>query len=191
MENEIRRDDELQEEIQEETVYFLARDMVNKPVISVRDGRQIGKVQDFFISHDARQVTAIHLGSEGLLSRKSFLIRTHDVVVMGPDATIVKDTDVVVQQSEEPETEHWLRRDDFKGRSLTTAGGTKVGKIGDIIVDGHGQVRGFSLGSVDVSGPIAENRAIALHAVQNIEGEDGDIIVDLQEAERQELRVVS
>jgi sporulation protein YlmC with PRC-barrel domain len=85
--------------------------------------------------------------------------------------------------------ENWLRRDNLQGREVDTAGGTKVGKIGDVILDKNGQTLGFSLNHTFVSGPIAENRAVAYHAVQDVGNEDGAMTIDLKQAEQQQLKI--
>ena len=83
--------------------------------------------------------------------------------------------------------ETWLRRDELQGRPVDTSGGTKVGKIGDVLIDGEGNVLGFTLGNVYVSGPIARNRSISIHTVLDVGQEDGAMTIDLQRAEEQEL----
>lgn len=46
---------------------------------------------------------------------------------------------------------------------------------------------GFSLSYVYVAGPIAENRSVAIHTVQDVGHEDGAMTIDLRRAEGQEL----
>ena len=58
-----------------------------------------------------------------------------------------------------------------------------------VILDKHGRTLGFSLSHAFVSGPIAENRAVACHAVQDVGNEDGAMTIDLQLAEQQQLSV--
>jgi hypothetical protein len=42
----------------------------------------------------------------------------------------------------------WVRRDELQGRPVDTLGGTKVGNIGDVVLEKDGGVQGFSLGRV-------------------------------------------
>jgi sporulation protein YlmC with PRC-barrel domain len=86
--------------------------------------------------------------------------------------------------------ESWLRRDELQGRAVDTPGGTKVGKVGDVVINRDGDVLGFSLSQVYVAGPINKNRSVAVHTVQDIGHEDGSMTVDLERAEQQELSVV-
>ncbi|MCZ7672132.1 MAG: PRC-barrel domain-containing protein [Chloroflexi bacterium] len=171
---------------------FLGKDIIGNPVITVNDGRSIGRIRDIYLSADCQSVAGIYLGTEGLFSRKSFLIKREDIITIGKDAILVKHADVVHEEGNLAETEEasWLRRDELQGRPVDTAGGTKVGKIGDVIINGEGKVQGFSLSYVYVTGPIADNRSIAIHTVEDVGHEDGAMTIDLKRAEQQELRVV-
>ena len=169
---------------------FLGKDIIGSPVITVSDGRTIGKVRDIYLTPDCQSVVALYLGSEGLFSRTAYLVKSDDVNVIGPDATLVKDDQVIHELDDVTEAENWLRRDHLQGRAVDTPGGTKVGKIGDVILDKHGDILGFSLSHAFVSGPIADKRAIACHAVQSIGSEDRAMMIDLKQAEQQQLSVV-
>jgi uncharacterized protein YrrD len=180
----------LQQE-QGETTMFLGKDIMGNPVITVSNGRSIGKAKDIYLTEDCKTVAGIYLGTEGLFSRQSYLIKSEDVVTIGEDAVLVKHGEVIHEEGEVAATENrWLRRDELQGRPIDTPGGTKVGKVGDVIINIDGDVLGFSLSQVYVDGPIAENRAVALHTVQDMGHEDGAITVDLKQAEQQKLSVV-
>ena len=167
---------------------FLGKDIIGNPVITVNDGRSIGRIKDIYLSADCKFVTGIYLGTEGLFSRKSFLVKRDDITTIGQDATLVRHADVIHEEGNLAETEAtWLRRDELQGRPVDTSGGTKVGKIGDVLINEEGQVLGFSLSYVYVAGPIAENRSVAIYAVQDVGQEDGAMTIDLQRAEEQEL----
>mgnify|MGYP002713038064 CR=1 FL=1 len=169
---------------------ILGKSIMGNPVITVSNGRSIGKVRDVYLTADRRAVAAIYLGSEGLFSRESFLIKRDNVVTIGEDAVLVSHAQVVQKEKDVAEAEEeWLRRDELQGRPVDTPGGTKVGKIGDIVINIEGNILGFSLSQVYVDGPIAENRAIAIHTVQDMGDEDGVMTIDLKEAESQELSV--
>jgi len=169
---------------------LVAKELINKPVFSVNDGQKLGKVQDFYLDQELSQLTAIYLSGEGLISRKESLIKWPDVVTMGEDAILVKDADCVMEMTEVEELETYLRRDNLNGRPVNTPGGTKIGRIGDIILDDEAKVAGYSLTQVFVSGPIAANRAINRAAVVENANEDGVMTADLSEAEKANLKVV-
>lgn len=169
---------------------FLGKDIIGSPVITVSDGRRIGNVKDVYLAADCQAVVGLYLGTEGLFSRTTYLVKSDDVSVIGPDAALVKHDQVIHEFDEVEEAESWLRRDDLQGRPIDTTGGTKVGKVGDVILDKNGRTLGFSLSYAFVSGPIADKRAIACHAVQDVGSEDGAMTINLKQAEQQQLRVV-
>jgi uncharacterized protein YrrD len=169
---------------------FLGKDIIGNPVIAVSDGRSIGKVKDLYLTADLRSVAGIYLGTEGLFSRRSLLVRSEDVITMGKDAVLVKHDQVIQEEEDTFETEEtWLRRDELQGRTVDSPGGTKVGKIGDVIINQEGKVMGFNFSQVYVSGPIADNHSVAIHTVQDVGHEDGVMTIDLEQAEQQNLSV--
>lgn len=173
----------------------LARELINLPVYSIDGGQEIGKVKDLYLDDRLRQVTAINLGSDGLLNRSECFIRQADVITLGQDAILVQSEESVLEEAETPELEEWLkrwkRRDDLRGREVSTPSGTKIGRLGDIILDEEAKIAGFSLSQTFVTGPVAENKAVSRSAM--IEpGDDNDesvITIELTAAERANLRV--
>jgi sporulation protein YlmC with PRC-barrel domain len=144
------------------------------------------------LTMNLQSVAGIYLGSTGGLfsSRSSFLVKSEDVVTMGEDAVIVKHDDVIQEEKDISDIdETWLRRDELQGRIVESPGGTKIGKVGDVIINKEGKVLGFSLSQVYISGPVAENRSVAIHTVQDVGNEDGVMTIDLEQAEQQELSV--
>lgn len=171
---------------------FLGKDMMGNPVITVSDGRSIGKVNDIYLTTNLQSVVGIYLGSKGGLfsSRSSFLVKSEDIVTLGEDAVLVKHDEVIQEEKDIPDLEEtWLRRDELQGRTVDSPGGTKIGKVDDVIIDKEGKVLGFSLSQVYVSGPIADNHSVAIHTVQDVGHEDGVMTIDLEQAEQQKLSV--
>jgi uncharacterized protein YrrD len=167
---------------------FLGKDIIGNPVITVSDGRSIGKVKDIYLTTDLQSVAGIYLGTDGLFSRRSLLVKSGDVVTLGNDAVLVKHEDVIQEEKDIPETEeNWLRRDELQGWTVDSPGGTKVSKVGDVIMNKEGAVVGFSLSHVYISGPIADNHSVAIHTVQDMGHGDGVMTIDLKQAERQNL----
>lgn len=169
---------------------ILGKDIMGNPVISVSDGNSIGKVKDLYLSADCTSVAGIYLGTEGLFSRQAYLVKSRDVVTIGDDAVLVEKDDVVHEEENVEEVDKsWLRRDELQNRPIDTPGGTKVGRIGDVVINKEGKVMGFSLNRVYVTGPIAENLSVARHTVQDVGNEDGVMTINLEEAEQQKLSV--
>jgi sporulation protein YlmC with PRC-barrel domain len=168
----------------------VAQELMNKPIITVDNGIEVGKVQGFYTDQNLTHLMAISLGSEGLLDRKETLIKWPDVITLGQDAVLIKNADCVMETSEVEEFETFMWRDDVIDRSVDTPGGTKIGRIGDIVIDDKALIAGFALAQTYVSGPIAANRAIDRKSVVDIGHEDGALTADLSEAEKADLQVV-
>lgn len=141
------------------------KDTVGKPVISVAEGRQLGVVKDLYLDHSLTRVEGLHMGSEGLLTRVPNFIPIDALVVLGVDAVLVKSSEVIRPGDEDERWEGWLRREQLKGREVTTPGGTRIGRVGDVLVDPAGQVAGFELSRVYVEGPVNEHQSLARGAV--------------------------
>jgi uncharacterized protein YrrD len=167
----------------------IAQEMLNKPVISVKEGKKIGTAQDFFVDRAMTQVSAIYLGSDGLFNRTEMFIKWPDVVTLGEDAILVEKADCLLEVSEFSNAERYVRRDDISGRRIDTPGGTSIGHVGDIIVDQKARIVGFSLPQVYVSGPIATNKAISRSSVVDTGDESGVLTANLAEAEKTNLQV--
>lgn len=161
----------------------LGKDLVGKQIISITDGRLLGTVKDLYVEENLRWLTGIHLGSEGLIKRKSLLVTRQDVVVFGIDAILVKHADVVTDDQQFTEVEHWLRLSKLRGRDMDTPGGTKVGTVGDVTLGEEGDITGFTLGRVYVEGPVAEQGFIPRHALLDTGSVDGTMSIDLAKAE--------
>jgi uncharacterized protein YrrD len=168
---------------------LLGKNLIGNHVVAVSDGRIIGKVKDLYLAADLGSVTGIYLGTEGFFSGKHYLISAADIVTWGIDAVLVARADVIRREDKVTGTENWVRRDDLQGRPVDTPGGTKVGNIGDVVLEKDGGVQGFSLGRVHVKGPVAERRSIALHAMLDPGSDDEPLTIDFELAEQQLLTV--
>ena len=168
---------------------LLGKNLIGLHVFSVSDGRIIGKVKDLYLAADLGSVTGIYLGPEGLFSGTHYLISATDVVTLGVDTVLVSHADVIRSEDEVAEAENWVRRDELQGRPVDTPGGTKVGHIGDVVLEKGGGVRGFSLHRVHVKGPVAERQSVALHTMLKPGSDDEPMTIDLEKAEKQLLTV--
>jgi uncharacterized protein YrrD len=167
-----------------------AKDLIGKPIYSITDGRLLGSVKDLYVDSEMREVTGLYVGSEGLFSRKARLIPGDSVSVLGVDAVLTADSNVIKEESEYTPSQGWLRRDSIQGRVMQTAGGTKVASVGDLLIDDDSKVVAFSLARVNVEGPVAKSRVVARNAVVDAGGFDGTMTVDLTEAEQPAVGVI-
>lgn len=159
------------------------KDLINKPIYSIDEGRLLGKVQDLYVDESLEAILGLFLGSQGLVRRKSELVRAADIVVLGADAVLVKNAASVTDDNAVPAAKGWLRREKLAGREIDTPGGTRLGVLGDISFDDTGRVSGFMLSKTYVAGPLAEKRYVDRTAIVDTGQEDGRMTVDLPKLE--------
>lgn len=165
----------------------LGKDLLNKPIYSVLDGRNLGTVKDIYLNNDLIDITGIFTGQEGMLRRKTYLIPRNGVVVFGIDAIMVKSPDVVMEEAENEEAATWVRLSKLRGREVDTPNGTKVANIGDIVIGEEGDIVGFTLAKVHVDGPVADKGVIARTTLIDTGHADGIMTIDLTKAETTDL----
>lgn len=160
----------------------LGKDIVGKWIVTIDEGRQMGKVKDLLLNADLTQLNGIFLSREGLFRRKTVYIPRESVVVYGVDAVLVESAESVIESRTHP-IDGWVRLSEIIGRPIDTPGGTKLATLGDMILNADGKITGFSLAKVSVTGPIADNRAIARPAIKDTGNADGTMTIDLPMAE--------
>jgi sporulation protein YlmC with PRC-barrel domain len=168
----------------------VTQELIHKPIISIKEGQELGKIQDFYLDQELGSITGVYLGKEGLLSRNETAIKWENVVTVGMDALLVNEATAALNADEVSEFDDYVRRDDLIGRPIDTPGGTKIGRIGDIVIDQDATIAGFSLSQIFVSGPIAANRAVSRSAMVDTGNEDGVLTAELAKAEEANLKVV-
>jgi sporulation protein YlmC with PRC-barrel domain len=167
----------------------LGRSLIDNPVYNIRDGRTLGKVEDLYLDRDLTTVTGAYLGGEGLLKRTPVFIRSKDVALFGVDAVLATSTAIVYRGDEIPTAGQWIRLRELQGRDVDTPGGTKIGRIRDVVLNADAQVTGLSLGQIAIEGPLAESKTVSRAALVDIGGADDPMTVDLATAERETVRI--
>lgn len=162
-----------------------SKDLIGKPIFSIDDGRNLGVVRDVYLDKALAWLAGVHLGKEGLISRKALVIPREAIAVFGVDAILAKSADAVTDDKKMADIENWLRLEKLQGREVDTPGGTKVGTVGDVMLDEEARIVGFSLSRVYVEGPVAENPIIMRDAVLDIGRDDDAMTIDLSKVERQ------
>lgn len=162
---------------------LVSKEIVNRMVISINDGKKLGQIEDVYLDLDMRQVVGVYLGSEGLIRRKDKAILRSDVQVLGVDAWLVTSADVVIPLNTIPDSATFTLVNNLRGREIQTDGGTKLGVVDDVVLNLDLQVLGFLLGKVYVQGPLAEKKAIVRDAVVDTGSKDRAMIVNLVTAE--------
>ena len=161
----------------------LGKELLNKPIYSIDEGKLLGKAQDLYLDDALEAVLGLYLGTQGLVRRKAQLIRSGDVVVFGLDAILVKNGAVITDDGELAAAKNWLRREKLAGRDVDTPGGTRLGTLGDVVLDATGRISGFALSKTYVEGPLADMRIIDRGAVLDSGSADGGMTVDLARLE--------
>jgi uncharacterized protein YrrD len=162
----------------------IGKDLIGKPIYSITDGKHLGTLKDLYIDLDLGVVNGLYLGSEGLIKRKSFIIQRENISLFGLDVILATGPDVVVDSNQMPSVEGWLRRESLQGKGVDTPGGTKVGAIGDVLLDEQAKIVGYSLSKVHVAGPVAEHRQVLNDAVLDIKSGESAMTIDLAKAEQ-------
>lgn len=161
-----------------------SKDIIGKPVITLDEGRNVGQARDVLLSGDMSRLAGIFLGKEGLLRRKQRLIPSSSVVVYGIDAILIRDESAISDDKAQDGASDWLRVSKVQGREIDTPGGTRVGTVGDVLLDEKGDVTGIALDKVFVQGPIAESKLIDKAAFIDSGINDGKLTVNIAVAEK-------
>jgi sporulation protein YlmC with PRC-barrel domain len=167
----------------------LGKDLVDKPIYSITEGRLVGRVKDLYLDSNLERIVGLYLGSEGIFNRRDMIVNRERVKLFGVDAILTDDSDIVLDEAQVDDLDTWVRRQDLSGRDVDTPGGTRVGIIGDIIIDDAGAVTGFKLGRVFVEGPITRKQAVAREVVVDTGAVDGVMTIDLPQAEQHSLSI--
>jgi len=157
---------------------------VKHPIYSVSDGQYLGTVKDFYLDDQLQQITGIHLESEGLFSRTSRLIRANFIQLYGVEVIFVTESEIVLDSEAVSEVNEWVLRETIQGRLVQSQSARDIGTISDVMINNTGQIKGFSLSKVKVSGHIAENNAISRKVMDEPGSRDLPMIIDQIKAEQ-------
>ncbi len=160
-----------------------SKDHSNKPLISITDGKKLGEIKGLFVDSEMRQVTAVFLGKEGIINRKVLAIPRSAIQVYGIDVWLVSGSDKVMTLDNLPDAESFTLVSELRGREVQTEGGTKLGTIEDVVLDGEMRLLGFTLGRVYAQGPLAERKAIVRDAIVELGSKEKPMTAILGQAE--------
>jgi hypothetical protein len=142
-----------------------------------------------YLDQDATKIVAAFLGKSGIINRKALTVEISHVNLFGIDAWLVDASDIVIAKDDVSGAESYLLGDSLRGREVQTDGGTKIGTIGDILVDDKCNVLGFSFDKLNVEGPLSETRQIARSAITNLGNGNTPMIAALDQAEKIKVEV--
>lgn len=154
-----------------------------KLLISITDGKKLGKVEGLYLDRDVRQVVGVFLGTEGFINRKALAIVRDAVQIFGVDVLLAAGSDKVTALESIPDSATFILVDDLRGRDVQTEGGTRIGVMEDVLLDSELRVLGIALGKVHVQGPLAERKAIARDAITSLGSKDVPMTAVMEKAE--------
>ncbi|MBN2099362.1 MAG: PRC-barrel domain-containing protein [Dehalococcoidia bacterium] len=165
------------------------REHLNKPVISSTNGEKLGKIKDLYLDPKLTRVVAVYLGRKGVVTRKKQMIEQDKVQTCGKDAWLVVRGDVVVDSGQIVGSRNLVPSREVRGRKILSEGGTEIATVGDVILDGECNVKGFTLANYPASGPLTERKAIALGAFTSLGSKTSPMTTTLAKAESMEIGV--
>jgi sporulation protein YlmC with PRC-barrel domain len=148
---------------------YLSHELHGESVVSLVDGRIIAKVADVLIDPEAHQAAALVTSKGNLLKRQIEAIPAEKVQVWGQDVVLVDDSDVVREMDGLPSNEGWLSvSEQIRGHDVVSSKGTRIGTLGDVVLDLKGQLIAYELDQVFVEGPLAESKRIPVETVHSL-----------------------
>ena len=157
----------------------------SKLLISITNGEKLGEIKDLYFDSELTKMTVVLAGSEGgLFSQKDLAITRHDIQVYGVDAWLIAGADTVVRLENIADVDTFVTLSDLRGREIQTEGRTRIGTVGDVLLDAEARVLGFALQKVYVQeGPLAEQKTIARSAIVDVGSKDTPMLTVLAQAE--------
>jgi uncharacterized protein YrrD len=159
------------------------KDLRNKWIISLSNGQKVGEIKDVYLDAEATQVAAVLTGKEGLLKPKAVGLHRSSIQVFGIDVWLIPASSKMVHLEDLPNADTFVLMGDLQGREVQTDGGTKIGTIGDVVLDREAQVVGFTLSRVYVQGPLQEKKSLVRSAVTSLGDKKTPVIANLARAE--------
>ena len=143
--------------------------LIGNPVIGITNGKMIAKIEDLQIDPNTLSAAAAITSKGTLLSREIEAIPAEQVEVWGQDAVLVAKPDVIVNEEGLDDRDGWLSTsDDIRGYEVVAEDGTRVGTLGDVVVDTKGQIMGYDMAEVAVEGRVAVANWIDVKATRSL-----------------------
>lgn len=164
-----------------------AKELRKKQIVATLEGRQLGKIKDVYFDANVTIMTAVSVGSSGLIIRKNLVIERSKLQSCGADMCMVPRADIVVELNKVTGYREFISAKELEGRHIVSEGGTEIATVDSILLDDDFHVIGFTLDKKPESGPIASRKAIAREAIISIGGKDGPMVTTMAKAESIEL----
>jgi sporulation protein YlmC with PRC-barrel domain len=161
----------------------MGKDLRNKWIVCLSDGRKVGEIKDVYLDAEATKVVAVLTGKEGVLKPKAVGLDRSGIQVFGADVWLIPASTKLVHLEDLPKADTFVLMGDLQGREVQTDGGTRLGTIGDVVLDREAQVVGFTLSRVYVQGPLQEKKSLARAAVVSLGDKKVPAVASLARAE--------
>ena len=143
--------------------------LIGNPVIGIKSGKMLTKIADIRVDPSSLKVTAAVTSKGTLPKREVELIPADQVQVWGTDAVLVKELDVIVKEEELGEHDDWLSvTDDVQGYEVVSEDGTRIGTLGDLVLNHQGEIMGYEMAEVAAEGRIAVSDWIDVKATRSL-----------------------
>jgi sporulation protein YlmC with PRC-barrel domain len=151
-------------------------DLKGKAVISITNGTKLGAVDDVAIDPDSRRLVALIMSTGTMIRRDVVGVPADHVQVWGKDAILVRSADVLYRGTNWPaERSRWINAlERFKGTSVVSTDGRRLGQVSNILVDPGGVLVGFTIGqSTGVQLPFGRETSSHAHTGAQFISADG------------------
>lgn len=154
----------------------LSKDIRGFQIISVKNGENIGEVEDVLVDSKNFELAGIVTFKGTLLDSTIKAIPRKDIQVWGQDVILVSDSDVIREQNQLKGFEDMESADDdIKGKSVLNIKGEQIAELEDVVIDSNAHIVGYHLSKVFMEGPVAETKRINVKTTE-ILGADALII---------------
>lgn len=146
-----------------------SKEFAGNPVIDITNGEMIAQIEDLRIDPNTLRATAAITSKGTLLSREVEAIPADQVEVWGQDAILAKQTNVIVAEEELDGRDGWLSAaNDIRGYEVVAEDGTRIGTLGDVVLDNQGHVKGYQMAEVVAEGRVAVANWIDVKATRSL-----------------------
>jgi sporulation protein YlmC with PRC-barrel domain len=143
--------------------------LIGNPVIGITNGEMLAKVEDLQIDPKALKAAAAITSTGSVLNREIEAIPAEEVEVWGQDAILAKQPDAIVKEEELDDRDGWLSAsDDIRGYEVVAEDGTRIGTLGDVVLDNEGQIMGYEMAEVVTEGRVAVANWIDVKATRSL-----------------------
>jgi uncharacterized protein YrrD len=164
-----------------------AKDVVGLRIVSLKDGKELGTIEDILYDPSSQQVKALLLQKSGLFSEEKALILPN-IYAIGKDAVTVNSADAIQSVSSlgDPISE-MAKNDQYLDKTrVLTEDGTDLGKVTDIYFDQTtGAVTEFEVSQGLLKNAESGKKRVAISDIVTV-GEEATIVKNYTEDHMEE-----